>query len=308
MEVAYSKRLTQQLDQDPTITQSSLYVLSEELGLPVPVDRSTFVFSVYIFRTVDVHGDGPHWKIISNTTVTSFFCNESDLRTVGSDPGGVEAATGLFAEESAMGVGVIMCLECSGKHRGLGVHISFVRSVTVDSWSEIQIKKMESGGNEQLNSFFAQYGIRPLPMVAAWVWVGGFGVVCDVVKDLKYLESHEWVKVVGNFATVGIIDHAQDHLGDVVYVELPAVGAPISQASSFIAVESVKSTSDINSPISGKVVEVNEELNDSPVLINSSPYDKGWIIKVELSNSVELNNLMDADKYTKFCEEEDASH
>ena len=86
-----------------------------------------------------------------------------------------------------------------------------------------------------------------------------------VVKDLKYLDSHEWVKVEGNSATVGITDHTQDHLGDVVYVELPEVGAPVSQGSSFSAVESVKVSSDINSPIPGKVVEINEELNDSLV-------------------------------------------
>ena len=89
-----------------------------------------------------------------------------------------------------------------------------------------------------------------------------------VVKDLKYLDSHEWVKVEGNSATVGITDHAQDHLGDVVYVELPEVGAPVSHGSSFGAVESVKATSDINSPVSGKVVEVNEELNNSPGLVS----------------------------------------
>ena len=89
-----------------------------------------------------------------------------------------------------------------------------------------------------------------------------------VVKDLKYLDSHEWVKVEGNSATVGITDHAQDHLGDVVYVELPEVGAPVSHGSSFGAVESVKATSDINSPVSGKVVEVNEELSNSPGLVS----------------------------------------
>uniref|UniRef100_A0A2N9E751 Glycine cleavage system H protein n=1 Tax=Fagus sylvatica TaxID=28930 RepID=A0A2N9E751_FAGSY len=130
----------------------------------------------------------------------------------------------------------------------------------------------------------------------------------SVVKDLKYLDSHEWVKVEGNSATVGITDHAQDHLGDVVYVELPEVGTPVSQGSSFGAVESVKATSDINSPISGKVLEVNGELSESPGLINSSPYEKGWIIKVEVSDSGDVKNLMDADKYSKFCEEEDASH
>ena len=88
------------------------------------------------------------------------------------------------------------------------------------------------------------------------------------MKDLKYLDSHEWVKVEGNSATVGITDHAQDHLGDVVYVELPEVGTPVSQGSSFGAVESVKATSDINSPISGKVLEVNGELSESPGLVS----------------------------------------
>ncbi|KAF3451146.1 hypothetical protein FNV43_RR07237 [Rhamnella rubrinervis] len=93
----------------------------------------------------------------------------------------------------------------------------------------------------------------------------------SVVKDLKYADSHEWVKVEGNTATVGITDHAQDHL-----------------------VESVKATSDVNSPVSGKVVEVNEELNSSPGLVNSSPYENGWIIKVDLSDTGEVNSLMDS--------------
>ncbi|XVE67534.1 hypothetical protein DITRI_Ditri08aG0168600 [Diplodiscus trichospermus] len=87
-----------------------------------------------------------------------------------------------------------------------------------------------------------------------------------VLKDLKYADSHEWVKVNGNSATIGITDHAQDHLGDVVYVELPEVRASVKQGDSFGAVESVKATSDVNSPVSGKVVEVNEELNNSPAL------------------------------------------
>ncbi|ESW26465.1 hypothetical protein PHAVU_003G122000 [Phaseolus vulgaris] len=90
----------------------------------------------------------------------------------------------------------------------------------------------------------------------------------NVVKDLKYADSHEWVKVDGNSATVGITDHAQDHLGDVVYVELPEVGATVTQGDSFGAVESVKATSDVNSPVSGKVIEVNQELNTSPALLS----------------------------------------
>nr|XP_023920502.1 glycine cleavage system H protein 2, mitochondrial-like [Quercus suber] len=98
------------------------------------------------------------------------------------------------------------------------------------------------------------------------------GSLCSteaLLLDLKYLDSHEWVKVEGNSATVGVTDHAQDHLGDVVYIELPEVGAPISQGDSFGVVESVKATNDINSPISGKVVEVNKELNDSPGLVST---------------------------------------
>ncbi|XP_057510494.1 glycine cleavage system H protein 2, mitochondrial [Actinidia eriantha] len=130
----------------------------------------------------------------------------------------------------------------------------------------------------------------------------------SVVKDFKYADSHEWVKVEGNSAVVGITDHAQDHLGDVVYVELPEVGAAVTQGGSFGAVESVKATSDINSPVSGKVVEVNAELNNSPGLVNASPYETGWIIKVEMSDNGELKSLMDSDQYSKFCEEEDASH
>ncbi|KAM0005091.1 putative glycine cleavage system H-protein/Simiate [Helianthus debilis subsp. tardiflorus] len=130
----------------------------------------------------------------------------------------------------------------------------------------------------------------------------------SVVKDLKYAESHEWVQVDGKSATVGITDHAQDHLGDVVYVELPEVGAAVTQGSSFGAVESVKATSDINSPVSGKVVEVNEELTSSPGLVNGSPYENGWIIKVEISDTNEVNSLMDSEQYSKFCEEEEDNH
>ncbi|KAI3700199.1 hypothetical protein L2E82_44820 [Cichorium intybus] len=127
----------------------------------------------------------------------------------------------------------------------------------------------------------------------------------SVVKDLKYADSHEWAKIEGKCATIGITDHAQDHLGDVVYVELPEIGTDVTQGSGFGAVESVKATSDINSPVSGKVVEINEELSSSPGLVNGSPYENGWIIKVEMSNTDEVKSLMDCDQYSKFCEEED---
>ncbi|CAA7061922.1 unnamed protein product [Microthlaspi erraticum] len=93
-----------------------------------------------------------------------------------------------------------------------------------------------------------------------------------------------------------------------VYVELPDVGRSVSQGESFGAVESVKATSDINSPISGKVLQVNNDLTESPALVNSSPYEEGWIIKVELTDAGEVEKLMDSDKYSKFCQEEDAKH
>ncbi|KAF7138369.1 hypothetical protein RHSIM_Rhsim07G0124300 [Rhododendron simsii] len=129
-----------------------------------------------------------------------------------------------------------------------------------------------------------------------------------VLEGLKYASSHEWVKVDGSVATIGITDHAQDHLGEVVFVEVPELGIPVTQGSSFGAVESVKATSDVNSPISGEIVEVNSKLTESPGLINSSPYEEGWMIKVKPSNASELESLMGSREYTKFCEEEDAAH
>ncbi|KAI7994374.1 hypothetical protein LOK49_LG11G02192 [Camellia lanceoleosa] len=129
-----------------------------------------------------------------------------------------------------------------------------------------------------------------------------------VLEGLKYATSHEWVKVEGPVATIGITDHAQDHLGEVVFVEVPDAGGSVTQGSSFGAVESVKATSDINSPISGQVVEVNTKLSESPGLINASPYEDGWMIKVKPSNPSELESLMGAKEYTKFCQEEDAAH
>ncbi|XP_059640625.1 glycine cleavage system H protein 3, mitochondrial-like [Cornus florida] len=125
-----------------------------------------------------------------------------------------------------------------------------------------------------------------------------------VLDGLKYASSHEWVKYEGPLATIGITDHAQDHLGEVVFVELPEPGGAVSKEGSFGAVESVKATSDVNSPISGAIVEVNSKLTESPGLINSSPYEEGWMIKVKPSNLSELESLMGPKEYTKFCEEE----
>uniref|UniRef100_I1NXN5 Glycine cleavage system H protein n=1 Tax=Oryza glaberrima TaxID=4538 RepID=I1NXN5_ORYGL len=126
----------------------------------------------------------------------------------------------------------------------------------------------------------------------------------NVLKDLKYSETHEWVSVEGDYATIGISDHAQEHLGYVASVELPEVGQSVSQGNKFGAVVSVKGTTRrINSPVSGEVVEVNDQLSDLPGLVNARPYETGWIIVVKISDSGELNSLMNDEDYSKFCKE-----
>lgn len=115
--------------------------------------------------------------------------------------------------------------------------------------------------------------------------------------NLKYSKEHEWAKIEGKLVTVGISDYAQDLLGDVVYVELPAVGKELKAGQEFGVVESVKSVSSLFAPVSGKVVENNAALNDHPEKVNSSPYDEGWIIKLEMSAPAEANNLLSAADY-----------
>ena len=122
-----------------------------------------------------------------------------------------------------------------------------------------------------------------------------------VLDDRKYADSHEWVKVDGEVATIGISDYAQHALGNIVYVDMPEVGDEVSQGDDFGAVESVKAASDLISPVSGEVVEVNEELVDKPELINEDAFNN-WIIKVKLSDPAELDKLMDAESYKKLCE------
>lgn len=123
-------------------------------------------------------------------------------------------------------------------------------------------------------------------------------------KDLKYTKEHEWVKVEGNTATVGITDYAQDSLGDVVYVELPQEGGTVTKNEPFGVVESVKAVSDLYSPISGSVTEVNDAIIDSPEAINEDPYGDAWMIKVEIGSDDDLEDLLTADEYQKFIEEE----
>ena len=118
-------------------------------------------------------------------------------------------------------------------------------------------------------------------------------------EDLKYSKEHEWIRVDGKVATIGITFHAQDALGDVVYVEMPSLGKELAARQEFGVVESVKSVSGLFCPVSGKVIERNAELEKRPELINSSPYESGWIIKVEMSDPAELNKLLSAADYQK---------
>ena len=115
--------------------------------------------------------------------------------------------------------------------------------------------------------------------------------------DLRYSKEHEWVRMDGSRATIGITSFAADELGDVVFVDLPEVGAALSQFSTFGVIESVKAVSDLYAPVSGEVVEVNEALRDSPELLNADAFGEGWIAKVELSDTAELDGLMDAAAY-----------
>ena len=124
--------------------------------------------------------------------------------------------------------------------------------------------------------------------------------MAKVIEGLYYSESHEYVKIEGDFAYVGITDYAQNALGNVVYVDLPEVDDEVEADEDFGAVESVKAASDLISPVTGTVVEVNEALEDKPELINEDPFEN-WIIKVQLSNTTELDNLMDAQAYEDFC-------
>ena len=123
-------------------------------------------------------------------------------------------------------------------------------------------------------------------------------------KELKYTEEHEWVLVEGDLAMIGITDFAQDALGDVVFVELPAVGTEVTTGKAFGVVESVKAVSDVYAPVSGTVEEINEELPDAPEIINTSPYGDGWMIKIRMSDLGELDRLMDAAAYQAHLAEE----
>lgn len=124
----------------------------------------------------------------------------------------------------------------------------------------------------------------------------------EIAEHLLYTKEHEWINIEGDEATIGISDYAQESLGDITFIELPNIGDEVEQFEEFVSLESVKAASDIFAPMSGEIIEVNDDLNEDPGLINKSPYEKGWIARIKLSDSEEQSNLMTAEEYGKFLE------
>lgn len=129
-----------------------------------------------------------------------------------------------------------------------------------------------------------------------------------IPEDLRYTSKHEWIRDEGGNATVGITDYAQAMLGDVVYVELPEVGTELRKGESFGVIESVKAASDMFSPVSGEVTGINESLGEHPELVNQSPYEKGWIIRMKIAKRNELDDMMDCREYEVFVQKESEKH
>ncbi len=126
-----------------------------------------------------------------------------------------------------------------------------------------------------------------------------------VPAELKFLSSHEWVLVEDDIATIGVSDHAQELLGDLVFVELPELESSVSAGDSVAVIESVKAASDTYAPVSGEIIEVNDELEDSPERINDDPYGDGWMYKIKMEDPDEIGDLLDAEAYTESIEEDD---
>ncbi|WP_405610000.1 glycine cleavage system protein GcvH [Polaribacter sp. Asnod1-A03] len=122
----------------------------------------------------------------------------------------------------------------------------------------------------------------------------------NLPSELKYTKDHEWIKIEGSVATVGITDFAQGELGDIVYVDVDTLDDTVEEGEVFGSVEAVKTVSDLFMPLSGEVIEFNEELEDEPELVNSDPYGKGWMIKIEISDSSQISDLLDADAYKEL--------
>ena len=122
----------------------------------------------------------------------------------------------------------------------------------------------------------------------------------EVRDDLKYTESHEWVHISDSIARIGITYHAQSEMTDIVFVELPEIGKRVKKGDELCVVESVKSVSEIYAPVSGKIVNINEKLEDAPETINESPYDEGWLVEIEIEDESEINKLLDAEGYKRM--------
>ena len=127
----------------------------------------------------------------------------------------------------------------------------------------------------------------------------------NVPSELKFLPSHEWVSIDGDVATIGVSDHAQELLGDLVFVEFPEEGSAVAAGDSVAVIESVKAASDTYAPISGEIIEVNSELEDSPEKINDDPYGDGWMYKIQIDDHSEVNDLLDASSYSETIAEEE---
>lgn len=124
----------------------------------------------------------------------------------------------------------------------------------------------------------------------------------NIPSDLKYTKEHEWIKIEGDNASIGITDYAQGELGDVVFVELPSVGSEVKATDTFGTIEAVKAVSDLFAPVTGEVVAVNEKLEDDPMVINRDPYGDGWMIKVKVKDNSELESLLSPDDYSSLVE------
>ncbi|MCH8927178.1 MAG: glycine cleavage system protein GcvH [Candidatus Marinimicrobia bacterium] len=124
----------------------------------------------------------------------------------------------------------------------------------------------------------------------------------NLPNDIKYTKEHEWTKIEGNVATIGVTDFAQSELGDIAWIEMPELGAETKKGEPFGTIEAVKTVEDLFAPLSGKIVEINEDLLDSPEWVNDDPYGKGWIAKIEFSDEAELSSLLSADDYSGLIE------
>jgi glycine cleavage system H protein len=122
----------------------------------------------------------------------------------------------------------------------------------------------------------------------------------NIPENLKYTKDHEWVRVEGSTGFIGVTDYAQGELGDIIYIDVTTIGETLSQGDTFGTIEAVKTVSDCYAPVSGKVLEFNSAINDNPAIVNQDPYGAGWIIKMEITNPSDLNNLLPAEEYKKL--------